>query len=194
MKIKIIFTSVLLIVSSTSSANSSYVADKTCPAALTLSSFQEAMRASLNHQDLVVTRMMSEGKVLRIYPGTKGEFLERTTVMNGQMPVVRFAYSNNPNGFYGVWTLENCFSRKKANYRSSITTEREKEYRKLVLNTQRHLNTAGYDAGPEDGLLGAKTIKAIKQFQKTQGLKIDGKVTRLLVGELFEYNRDNFKN
>ena len=84
-------------------------AQSQCPAALTLSSFQKAMSASMNHQDWVVTRMLAEGKVHIVRPGTKGEIAERQRVMNGRMETIRFVFPGNPNGSYGLWTLENCF-------------------------------------------------------------------------------------
>ncbi len=41
---------------------------------------------------------------------------------------------------------------------------------------QTALKNAGYDAGAIDGKIGAKTKKAIKDFQTANGLKADGKV------------------
>jgi peptidoglycan hydrolase-like protein with peptidoglycan-binding domain len=39
---------------------------------------------------------------------------------------------------------------------------------------QRRLNELGYDAGPADGLLGGKTIAAIRSFQQSIGMAPDG--------------------
>lgn len=44
----------------------------------------------------------------------------------------------------------------------------------LVQRTQRGLNALGYDAGPEDGLIGERTRAAIRAFQLNQGLRITG--------------------
>jgi hypothetical protein len=44
----------------------------------------------------------------------------------------------------------------------------------VVLAIQRRLNQLGYDAGPPDGFVGAKTRSAIVAFQKDQGLDVDG--------------------
>ncbi len=41
---------------------------------------------------------------------------------------------------------------------------------------QTALKNAGYDPGPIDGKIGAKTRKAVKDFQAANGLKADGKV------------------
>ena len=42
----------------------------------------------------------------------------------------------------------------------------------------------GYDVGSPDGLMGAKTRKAIIAFQKDSGIPADGQVTERLVQEL----------
>lgn len=81
-----------------------------CPATLTLSSFEKAMTASLNNQDRVVAKMEAEGKIVIIESGTTGYIEDERKVLGGQMEVVRFVYPLNPNGFYGVWTLKNCFN------------------------------------------------------------------------------------
>lgn len=39
---------------------------------------------------------------------------------------------------------------------------------------QENLNFMGFDAGDEDGKIGKKTIDAIKEFQRSAGLKDDG--------------------
>ncbi|GGF35711.1 hypothetical protein GCM10011611_47560 [Aliidongia dinghuensis] len=49
---------------------------------------------------------------------------------------------------------------------------------------QRSLAAKGYDPGPADGKLGARTVNAIKQFQGDRGLPRDGKVTPQLLGLL----------
>lgn len=54
----------------------------------------------------------------------------------------------------------------------------------LTYETQRRLNQLGYDAGVVDGLYGGKTAKAIRAFQQSQGLPIDGQVTPALVASL----------
>ena len=46
--------------------------------------------------------------------------------------------------------------------------------REDIKTIQSHLNRLGFDAGPEDGIAGAQTNTAIRQFQKAQGLPPDG--------------------
>ncbi|MCB1386932.1 MAG: SEL1-like repeat protein [Nitratireductor sp.] len=54
----------------------------------------------------------------------------------------------------------------------------------LVRQTQYALGKMGYDAGPADGIMGAKTEQAIRDFQKSNGLKVNGKITQELVNTL----------
>lgn len=43
-----------------------------------------------------------------------------------------------------------------------------------LTGVQFRLNAAGFGAGPVDGILGRRTDRAIRTFQKTYGLKVDG--------------------
>jgi len=45
----------------------------------------------------------------------------------------------------------------------------------LLKRTQRALAQRGYNPGPADGQMGAKTQTAIRRFQKQQGIVVDGK-------------------
>ncbi len=47
-----------------------------------------------------------------------------------------------------------------------------------IKEIQTALKNAGFDPGPIDGKIGAKTKEAIKAFQKANGLAIDGKVDK----------------
>lgn len=46
----------------------------------------------------------------------------------------------------------------------------------LVRSAQKALNDKGYDAGPADGHLGAKTADAVRKFQSAQGLEQTGQL------------------
>ena len=55
---------------------------------------------------------------------------------------------------------------------------------KLVQDIQTALNQKGFNAGPADGLFGARTKAAIRQAQKILGLTVDGLPSRSLLAEI----------
>jgi len=70
--------------------------------------------------------------------------------------------------------------------REAVPTERpqpgmQKDDIKAI---QRELAHLGYAPGPVDGIVGANTRSAIRQYQKAAGLPVDGKVSLALLGSL----------
>lgn len=63
------------------------------------------------------------------------------------------------------------------------------DMKKAIRNIQGILNNNGFDAGVPDGMLGEKTITAIKAFQTSVGMEPTGKVTDKLVKELLARNK-----
>ncbi|KKZ87671.1 peptidoglycan-binding protein [Rhizobium phaseoli] len=63
------------------------------------------------------------------------------------------------------------------------------DMKKAIRNIQAILNNNGFDAGVPDGEMGAKTVTAIKNFQKSIGQAPDGKVTDATVKALLERNK-----
>ncbi|WP_274385061.1 TIGR02594 family protein [Oricola indica] len=53
-------------------------------------------------------------------------------------------------------------------------------------NVQRRLKQLGFDPGPIDGLRGRKTISAVKEFQLSRGLVVDGIVGPVTLAHLFD--------
>jgi hypothetical protein len=53
-----------------------------------------------------------------------------------------------------------------------------------VKAVQERLNALGYDAGPADGLAGARTYVAIEAFQKDQGIAVNGSASPALLAAL----------
>lgn len=49
-----------------------------------------------------------------------------------------------------------------------------KGYNKDTHKAQKKLSALGYAPGPADGVMGHKTRKAVKKFQKSRGLKVTG--------------------
>jgi peptidoglycan hydrolase-like protein with peptidoglycan-binding domain len=47
-----------------------------------------------------------------------------------------------------------------------------------VRQVQQQLNDKGHDAGPVDGIFGKRTRKALKDFQKAEGMEPNGKLDR----------------
>lgn len=62
------------------------------------------------------------------------------------------------------------------------------DVKKAVKNIQLILNKNGYDAGPADGVMGAKTKSAIAAFQKDNGMAATGEVDETLVKALLARN------
>lgn len=60
---------------------------------------------------------------------------------------------------------------------------------KAIRNIQAILNRNGYDAGQPDGLMGKKTVTAIRAFQRSNGLAEDGNISEALVRKLLEKNK-----
>ena len=63
------------------------------------------------------------------------------------------------------------------------------DMKKAIRNIQAILNKNGFDAGTPDGVMGAKTVSAIKAFQTSIGQEPTGQVTDKLVTELLARNK-----
>jgi peptidoglycan hydrolase-like protein with peptidoglycan-binding domain len=76
--------------------------------------------------------------------------------------------------------------RKSGKSRStrSRTSAPKVQFSQKVLEKQRLLNRAGYDAGMEDGIRGHQTIAAIKEFQRDNGDPETGRLTAVQIYSL----------
>ncbi|WP_454848107.1 peptidoglycan-binding protein [Rhizobium binxianense] len=63
------------------------------------------------------------------------------------------------------------------------------DMKKAIRNIQAILNNNGFDAGRPDGEMGAKTVAALKNFQKSIGQEPNGKVNDATVKALLERNK-----
>lgn len=63
------------------------------------------------------------------------------------------------------------------------------DMKKVIHNVQAILNNNGFDAGPADGVMGAKTTAAIKAFQTSIGQEPNGQINDQLVKELLARNK-----
>jgi len=68
--------------------------------------------------------------------------------------------------------------------RFSISSVRDDQQRMLVRQIQEGLQNRGFDPGPVDGIFGAKTRKAIEDFQKSSGIAVDGKASSSVLDAL----------
>lgn len=57
-------------------------------------------------------------------------------------------------------------------------------YSNTVLELQRELNRLGFDAGPVDGVMGARTRSAIRAYQRDNDLLVDGQPTSRLLSHV----------
>ncbi|MCB1420883.1 MAG: SEL1-like repeat protein [Nitratireductor sp.] len=69
--------------------------------------------------------------------------------------------------------------KKGSNLERATLPEKE-----LVRRTQAVLSKLGFDPGPADGIMGAKTEEAIKAYQQKSGLPVDGRITPALLEAL----------
>ncbi len=67
------------------------------------------------------------------------------------------------------------------------------DMKKAIRNIQAILNNNGFDAGAPDGEMGAKTVTAIKNFQKSIGQEPTGKINDDTVKALLERNKPGAK-
>jgi localization factor PodJL len=63
------------------------------------------------------------------------------------------------------------------------------DMKKAIRNIQAILNNNGFDAGQPDGEMGAKTVAAIKNFQKSIGQEPSGKINDDTVKALLARNK-----
>jgi localization factor PodJL len=54
----------------------------------------------------------------------------------------------------------------------------------LIREIQKHLTEQGYKPGPIDGIMGGKTLQAIKDFQRKRGMEPDGLATEKVLDAL----------
>ena len=54
----------------------------------------------------------------------------------------------------------------------------------VIKQAQQKLSAAGHDAGPADGVLGAKTQQALKDFQKAKGIEATGQLDQRTLAAL----------
>ena len=66
--------------------------------------------------------------------------------------------------------------------------DRRGKSRGMVAKAQSLLNKLGYKLGTADGLAGPKTVRAVRRFQKSHKIRVDGKITPALLSALQRKN------
>ncbi|MEM5471447.1 peptidoglycan-binding protein [Hoeflea sp. AS60] len=75
-----------------------------------------------------------------------------------------------------------------ASWQGASTETASVDMSKAIRNIQAILNNNGFDAGPPDGVMGKKTVAALKQFQTSIGMEATGEIDDKLVKELLARN------
>lgn len=98
------------------------------------------------------------------------------------------ANSLKETGFYDAETKSklDLISAEKAKKKQEVKSQEVKPSAK-IRKAQEALKKAGFDPGPINGLMGDKTRKAIRSFQKSKGLYIDGALNQKTWDQLSKY-------
>jgi localization factor PodJL len=121
--------------------------------------------------------------------GDKDAAVKRDEVFNAlrpeQVEAARAAVAN--------WTAEpiNADANEvevPASWQGASTETASVDMSKAIRNIQAILNNNGFDAGPPDGVMGKKTVSAIKEFQASIGMAATGEIDDRLVQELLARN------
>ena len=80
----------------------------------------------------------------------------------------------HPAHLHNNGTCPYSSSGSKSSTSSSQTSSSKAGTSETIKKAQQALNDLGYDAGTADGIMGQKTKKAVEQFQRDNGLTIDG--------------------
>jgi Putative peptidoglycan binding domain len=89
-----------------------------------------------------------------------------------------YGYYGYPYGYYGSYYPGYYYSYGSPVYEGRVV---ERGGRSLVVAVQTELARAGYYHGAIDGIIGRGTRRAIRGYERTHGLRVDGRIdSRLL--------------
>jgi hypothetical protein len=119
----------------------------------------------------------SDGKLVKITDA----LLDYNPIMPGQTSPFSAGTTDNPE-------IKRCGISFKYLFGASLhfkMHERpQQEGREQIAEAQRLLKAQGYDPGPADGIVGARTEAAVQAFQKDRNLAVDGRINEMLLREL----------
>ena len=124
------------------------------------------------------------------YPSTRtGSENSQNAAQVVQEKLLALGYApGEPDGLVGPGTTK-AIRDFQTRHKLTITGQAEGAWlavldRELLRAIQKELAQQGYSPGPADGEMGSQTEQAIRQFQKSQGLAVDGKPSVSLLGAL----------
>jgi len=71
-----------------------------------------------------------------------------------------------------------------ASWNTKVSSSTGADKRNMIRDAQSLLAKLGFDPGPADGVMGAKTRNAIMAFQQRSGMTIDGKLTGKIIDKM----------
>ena len=153
--------------------------------------------------DVIYRFLDKEGAEEKALVGEVVPFESNPTVEEVQMLLQLYGYSPGPvDGSLGRRTRDAIEKFQRENGLKETRFVDQETWRKLrlfkengfieedslnVSLVQQALLNAGMDVGKVDGKFGPKTKKAVEEFQKTLGLKVDGKVGYQTLTRLLQY-------
>ena len=125
-------------------------------------------------------RRLENVTVVATFRDGSGNFVKSTDALIDYDPILPDQTSPFEAGTTGNPAIERCsidFKHLMGGTISYTTAERERDQqRDRIRRAQGLLNDLGYDAGPEDGLMGPSTRSAIEAFQRDKGFAVDGEL------------------
>jgi len=112
---------------------------------------------------------------------SEDSIIEYNPILPGQTSPFETGGTDNPAITNCNLSFKNLFGNKLGH---PTAKDRKKRENKQVVEAQKLLSLLGYNVGGADGIIGAKTREAIKEFQSKQGLPQDGKVSSQLIAKL----------
>lgn len=107
---------------------------------------------------------------------------EQITALGDLVDYLIRAFSLTPQGIYGHYHFGKpacpgyVLQQWVEDQRSILSDENAIQVQKTVKEVQKRLNDLGYAAGKVDGIHGIKTLAAIRKFQESEKLVVDGVV------------------
>lgn len=112
---------------------------------------------------------------------SEDSLIDYNPILPGQTSPFKTGGTDNPAITNCSLSFKTLFG-KQLGY-TTAKDRKEKEREKIVV-VQTLLSDLGYKVGAADGIMGAKTKKAIKEFQSKKGLTANGEISNQLIAEL----------